>query len=93
MNLIAMCWASGCNSLVYGWDSMPLYLWKGERSEMQWSKHPTNKLGVAAVYEAEHCVWVKEVGGLKAWVSELCNGTLVGVWSEASVALEKNNLF
>jgi len=35
---------------------------------MQWSKHPTNKSGVAAVYEAEHCVWFKEVGGLKAWV-------------------------
>jgi len=34
---------------------MPLYLQKGERSEMQWSKHPTNKFGVATICEAEHC--------------------------------------
>ena len=57
--MIAMSWASGWNSLVYGWDSMPLYLQKGERSGMQWSKHPTNKFGVAAVYEAGHCGQVK----------------------------------
>jgi hypothetical protein len=46
---------------------MPLYLQKGERSGMQWSKHPTNKFGEAAVYEAEHCGQAKEKSK-KAWV-------------------------
>jgi len=27
---------------------------------MQWSKHPTNKFGVAAVSEAKHCGQAKE---------------------------------
>jgi len=39
---------------------MPLYLQKGERSEMQCSKHPTNNSGVAAVYEVEHCAGANE---------------------------------
>jgi len=46
---------------------MPLYLQKGERSGMQWSKHPINKSGVAAVYEAKHCGQAKEQSK-KAWV-------------------------
>ncbi|MBK8517625.1 MAG: hypothetical protein IPL55_15475 [Saprospiraceae bacterium] len=33
-------------------DCTPHYLKKGDRSGMQWSKHPTNKAGVATVYEA-----------------------------------------
>jgi len=41
---------------------MPLYLQKGERSGMQWSKHPTNKSGVAAILEAEHGAEAKEYG-------------------------------
>jgi len=47
---------------------MPLYLQKGERSGMQCSKHPTNKSGVAAVYEAEHSAETKE-HGRQTWVS------------------------
>jgi len=34
---------------------------------MKCSKHPTNKSGVAAVYEAEHCGQAKEQSK-KAWV-------------------------
>ena len=37
-------------------DCTPYNLWKGERSGMKWSKRPTNKLGVATVYEVE--LWV-----------------------------------
>jgi len=55
MDLDDMSIVSGGAGMVYGWDSMPLYLWKGERSEMQWSKHPTYKSGEAAEYEVEHC--------------------------------------